>query len=289
MEEQIAGLPGWGVTATFIFKPNCWGLLEVFVMKKLLLLVMVGAVLLSVAPVLADGDFYVVAAGGGVGTKITSLPKEITSPGFYYLAGNLSYTGASSGIDVKCDDVTIDLMGFSLTNNGTGGAGIQFNNHKNVEIRNGTFSGWTYAISDGPAGGARNRALNIRVENGSYGIQFIGTDNLIKGCISDTLYIGIVCHGGVVSGNTVSNNDRGIVASKGTISGNTTRNCHTYGIEIKGASTVIHNTVVTTMASQIGFYINTADPTLVIQNTASGPGTRLTPGDGTVNVTNAGF
>ena len=42
--------------------------------RKLRLLVLVGAILLSVSPVLADGDFYVVAVGGGVGTKITSLP-----------------------------------------------------------------------------------------------------------------------------------------------------------------------------------------------------------------------
>jgi hypothetical protein len=39
--------------------------------------------MVTTAPALADGDFYVVAVGGGVGTKITSLPYPINSPGFY--------------------------------------------------------------------------------------------------------------------------------------------------------------------------------------------------------------
>ena len=57
--------------------------------RKFWFLMLVGAVLLNGSPVLADGDFYVVAGGGGVGTKITSLPYTIDKPGFYYLGGNL--------------------------------------------------------------------------------------------------------------------------------------------------------------------------------------------------------
>ena len=61
--------------------------------RKYWLLLLVCAVLLSGRPVLADGDFYVVVGGGGVGTKITSLPFTISAPGFYYLGSNLTYTG----------------------------------------------------------------------------------------------------------------------------------------------------------------------------------------------------
>ncbi|MCD4742361.1 MAG: hypothetical protein K8R67_07800 [Desulfobacteraceae bacterium] len=36
-------------------------------------------------------DFYIIAGNRGVGTKITSLPYEISSPGYYYIAENLSF------------------------------------------------------------------------------------------------------------------------------------------------------------------------------------------------------
>jgi hypothetical protein len=58
---------------------------------------LIGALGLSAAPVLADGDFYVIAGGGGVGTKISSLPYTITKPGFYYLAGNVTCLREQTG------------------------------------------------------------------------------------------------------------------------------------------------------------------------------------------------
>ena len=51
--------------------------------RQLWTLLLVAAVLGLAQPVWAD-DFYVIAGGGGVGTKITSLPYTITKPGFYY-------------------------------------------------------------------------------------------------------------------------------------------------------------------------------------------------------------
>jgi hypothetical protein len=247
------------------------------------------AVLLAGSPAWGDGDFYVIGGGGGVGTKITSLPFPINSPGFYYLTKDLDFSGSGNGIDVNVDDVTIDLMGFRLRDTASGFAGIHLNAHKNVEIRNGTFSGWTVAITDGSTSAARNRAFNIRVENGSYGVEFMGTGNLIKGCTSETTMTGLYCNGGVVSGNAVRNNTYGLVVNRATVSGNSAENCSNSGIYCSGPSTIIHNTVVTTATGQIGFRILTGDPVLVMQNTASGPGTRLSPGAGTVVVTNAGF
>ena len=46
-------------------------------------------------------------------TPIESLPFTISTPGSYYLTGNL--TSAGNGIVVTCDNATIDLMGFTLT------------------------------------------------------------------------------------------------------------------------------------------------------------------------------
>jgi hypothetical protein len=77
--------------------------------------------LLSSSPAWAE-DFYVIAGGGAVGTKITSVPYIITQPGFYYLGGNLSYNATGNAITVNANDVTIDLMGCTLSC--TTGSGI---------------------------------------------------------------------------------------------------------------------------------------------------------------------
>jgi hypothetical protein len=261
--------------------------------RKLWLFALVAAVLLSAAPVLADGDFYVVAVGGGVGTKITSLPKNIDTPGFYYLTSNLSYSGTSDGITIGSDDVTIDLMGFRLIGPGSSSSshGIKINGHKNVEVRNGSLNGWFAGLTDFT--GLRNRALNLRVENCGWGIDFEGLGGggyLIKGCSVEVIHTGIRIYGGVATGNVVINCDHGI-DGLGTISGNSASNCPAYGILCNGGS-LIGNTVVNpTGGAAIGIQIATPDPVLVTQNTVSGPGTHFATigGSATVNVNNAGF
>ena len=124
-------------------------------------LTLIGLLVLSAAPVWADGDFYVVAVGGGVGTKITSLPKTINTPGFYYLTSNLSYSGTSDGITVESDDVTIDLMGFELkgpTSGSSSARGIRIGSAtalNNVEVRNGCLTGWFYNLINAGTKGSR--------------------------------------------------------------------------------------------------------------------------------------
>ena len=114
--------------------------------RKIWLLAMVGAVLLSGTAAGAD-DFYVIGARVAQGTNIIKLPLTINASGYYYLTGNLTYTGGA-GITVDADNVTIDLMGFVLTGASTGGAGygIFLGTKQNVEVRNGTVTGWYWAV-----------------------------------------------------------------------------------------------------------------------------------------------
>lgn len=132
---------------------------------------------------LARAEFYVISVPAGVGTPITSAPYTISSPGFYYFRKDLTSSG--TGITVNTDNVTIDLMGFSLTGSGTGYfMGIDITGGRNnVEIRNGTvrnFSG--HGINDINAG-LRQRIINMRVQdNGAYGIHISGNSHLVQNC-----------------------------------------------------------------------------------------------------------
>ena len=151
--------------------------------RKYWLLLLVFAVLQNGSPVLADGDFYVIAGGSGVGTRITSVPYEIKNPGFYYLSGNLTYSGSTNAITVSADDVTLDLMGFSLTNSGAPGTtnGIHMSGRSNVEIRNGTVRGFYRGVCE-LGGGNYHRAINVRATGNTKGIYWGGYHCLIKGC-----------------------------------------------------------------------------------------------------------
>jgi hypothetical protein len=223
--------------------------------RKIWLLALVGAVLLSAGTAWAQDEFYVIAAGPtAVGTKITSLPYTISTPGFYYLTGNLSYSGIFPGITVNSDDVTLDLMGFSLSGPGSGPGpnAICMPGRKNVEIRNGTVSGWAGGIYDNTLAALRYRVINMRVENATDGIHLYGGGHLIKGC--------------------------------------TVGDCGC-AIFLGGAGSIIGNTVIA-ISGQIGIYIisDMSDPVLMDQNAVSGAGSHFIPaGTGIVKTANNAF
>jgi hypothetical protein len=230
-------------------------------MKRLVLLALIGVILLGGTPVLADGDFYVIAGGGGVGTKITSLPYTINAPGFYYLGGNL-HANSGNGIIINSYDVTLDLMGFSLSgtagNKGISSTAVQ----SNVEVRNGILSAWEYAI-DLPTG---TENIGIRVVNVR-----------VFGCNSGGIRVGGASAGSLVKGCTVSRAivDCGIQITRGSVIGNTVDYCPT-GIRLTTGS-IIGNTIFTD-SGQIGISLsgNAASNFILIdQNTVNGDGIHL--------------
>ena len=206
--------------------------------KKLMLLVLVCTVILINSPVFADGEFYVIAGGGGVGTKISSLPYTISTPGFYYLSKDLSTSGA--GITVNVDNVTIDLMGFSLKYTGiTGAAGIDMNGRTNVEIRNGTVISFSYGIHESNAtNGAKHRVINVRAINNSYGIWLAGVNHLVNGCTGSNGVTGIYVFNGTISNCVACNNsDTGIYLEwAGSAIGNIAAQNTIYGFHFGGGA-----------------------------------------------------
>jgi hypothetical protein len=279
---------------------------------------------LNLGSALADDGFYVVAVGGGVGAKITRLPCTISASGFYYLSGNLTHgSDTPPAITVAADDVTIDLMGFSLSGNAIN-KGVYLNGGKNLEIRNGTLRNFYDAVLSETADDG-HRVVNVRVQGNTYGIALAG--GMVKGCtILDNAESGVFLGQGIVTGNVISNNRTGIhtygatvrgnfisncimgiygkgvmhdniisyctgsgVAAWGTISGNTVSNC-LVGIDMQQAGSVIGNTVFCA-SGQTGIKIPTSSltPVMMNQNTVSGDGAHYTGGgDATVWGINAG-
>jgi len=163
-----------------------------------------------------SADFYVIAGSQGVGTEIRSLPYTISSSGFYYITKDLSCEAGSHGITINVDNVTVDLMGFSLV--GPGGTGdddgIYMMGRENVGIRNGTVRNFNNCGIRDSAVGAGHHIFNIRVkDNASIGICLHSRSNIIKNCTavkngSHGIYAGV---GSTIIGNTCSGNtDHGI-------------------------------------------------------------------------------
>lgn len=223
-------------------------------MKRIIwLLALVGILSLNTPTVWAD-EFYVVTGGGGVGTKITSLPATISTPGFYYLGDNLAYSGSGSGaaITISANDVTLDLMGFSLTNNGAEEQtrGITMNGRTNVEIRNGTVRGFGFGVYEASAEGGMHRTINIRAIGNTAGIYLRGTNHLIKNCNATNNYSGFILASGLLTGCAASKNF--------------------YGMVVYGPGSVLNNTA--TNNSENNFYFGYGVPTaiLVDRNSAFG-------------------
>lgn len=264
--------------------------------RKLLPALVLCLVLFSAAAAQADGDIYV---GGPWGTRITSLPYEIKTPGSYYLGGNLLYAGTSNAITISSDNVTLDLMGFKLERTGAiVPHGIYMTGRTNVEIRNGTLIGWLCGIQESDESGRLHRIINVRVVNAS--ILLKGLGHLVTGCEVTTgqTYSPIAINTGTVSGCTLKFEDAvGIPISGGIIrdnvligtgsgtprygiaasgvgflvKGNKVSGC-AYGIRGGGGCNIIGNTVDaasgTTGVWSFDDYSNLLD-----QNTVTGAGT----------------
>jgi hypothetical protein len=119
---------------------------------------------------------------------ISSLPAAISEPGSYYVTGNLTGTG---GIAIFCDDVTLDLSGFTLKGTATSGSGIRIGTssepRKNVTIKNGKLTGWQFYGVDSTYGSAvvlENLSGNNNRSGGTGngGGCAIGEESFVKSC-----------------------------------------------------------------------------------------------------------
>lgn len=179
----------------------------------------------------------------------SDLPLTITEPNSYYLVEVANFTSiANHAITVECNDVTIDLMGYTLKGPDSGNkAGIFMYNRRNVEVRNGTISDWGYS-GVYATGGENHRVVGVRaVSNVGSGIILGGSGSLVKDCIASYnggrgISVSGLCS---VTGNTVfDNGGDGIYAYRfGTLTDNTISWNGRCGIEAVYDCTLTGNTI----------------------------------------------
>ena len=183
----------------------------------------------------------------------SDLPMTITEPNSYYLVEDVNFTDdANNAITIECNNVTIDLMGYTLKGPDSGDkSGVYIDGQTNVEIRNGTIRDFgSYAIANvGGVISGGHRVLNIRaLSNLEGGIFLYGYGILIKDCTAlENSSDGISCLGGsgnTVTGNMCSNNGGlGIVITgPSTATGNTCFYNRFAGITAERSTTVTGNT-----------------------------------------------
>jgi len=168
-------------------------------------------------------------------------PYIIDTSGSYYLEGDRRSTG--SGIVVNIDNVTIDLMGYTLS--GYNSTGISAIDRTNVKIVNGTITGFAAGI-DADGNAAKHVLVdNIRVISViNVGIS-IGSHSVVRKSISFGGLTGIsVWDNCLVTGNIVSGNrHNGISTGAGCIvEGNTSSDNANDGIFVNWNSRVSNNT-----------------------------------------------
>ena len=216
--------------------------------------------LMVFCPLAVAGDLQPPAAPGPTMKTLDEVEPRIPIPasstpagtffinqsGSYYLEGNRLCSG--DGIVVGVNDVTIDLMGYSLIGDNSVGHGINTGTRSNVEIRNGTIRDFASYGVIGSSTYSYNRAVRVidirSISNGGSGIYIGAQGGLVKNCtvikcggigIYSSLY-------SVITGNTsVDNGIHGIYASSCTITDNVVSgNC---GTGIYAPRSVVKNNI----------------------------------------------
>jgi hypothetical protein len=220
-------------------------------------------------------------------TPIRVLPFTISVPGSYYVAGNLAGVSGQNGITIAADNVTLDLMGFTLTGGAGSLHGITFSGGpKIVSVRNGILRDWG-------SNGLRAETVFSGLfeglqayDNGAHGVWIAGENNIVRHSVAEYNNVGIALvtttaqGGGIVEGCSVLNNSIGIFVNHNT----TVRHNQVHGNSLTGISAVgAGNRVEANNAAGNGTGFDIPDPgSLVIRNSARGNTNNYSIGAGNV-------
>lgn len=110
----------------------------------------------------------------------------IAQPGSYYLTGSVTGQAGRNGIVIRANNVSIDLLGFTVQGVSGSGDGIvvEGNNRSGITITNGYVNGWG-ASGISLFGGARNiRISHITASNNGGSGIFASSGALITNCLA---------------------------------------------------------------------------------------------------------
>lgn len=175
-------------------------------------------------------------------TAITSLPFTISSPGSYYLTGNL--TSDTSGITVMVNDVTIDLKNYSITGtSAVDSSGIYFFKSNNGVVKNGTVRKFHNGIYATGSGVGLTKITNVSAMENVWGMRIGGFGSHIEKCNVNENTYGIHAQGKILYNVASYNTYDGIYAGfESIIIGNITSYNGADGIRSAAGSTMIQNT-----------------------------------------------
>jgi len=220
-------------------------------------------------------------------TPISSLPYDIKDSGSYYLTGNLAST--TNGIFIYADNVTLDLMGFTLSGAGAGDGihvvGTSGDERYNVMIKRGIVNEFNFGLRCLSMNNSRIEHLVVSGHS-STGVRIDGTSlgtcngNTLAHClISRNGGSGVIIDGedGACNGNTLvhctidGNGGNGcyLQGEDGQCNGNTITNCSisnntSRGIHLRGpggecnGNAIVANTINGNGNRGINLYTNQA-------------------------------
>jgi parallel beta-helix repeat protein len=158
-------------------------------------------------------------------TPISSLPYTIKYPGSYYLTGNLAST--TNGIVIHANQVTLDLMGFTLSGAGAGDGirveGTSGDERYNVMIKRGIVNGFNFGLRCTSMNNSRIEHLVVS-DNSSTAVRIDGTSSGF-------------CNGNTLAHCTISRNGgSGVIidGDQGQCNGNTLDHCTIEGNGVNG-------------------------------------------------------
>ena len=113
----------------------------------------------------------------------------ISSPGSYFLSGDIIAADARDGIRIEANDVSLDLRGFRVSGASTGGIGILYGNGQSQQssvkrciLRNGIVTGWkSHGVAAENASQGLFRDI-IASANGGIGLNVKGAS--VSGCVA---------------------------------------------------------------------------------------------------------
>ena len=118
----------------------------------------------------------------------SDMPFTISSPGFYCLAEDVSFSSGSAGICIDADCVVFDLNSHSITNGlGGGGSAVEVAaNRAHIKIRNGTIVGTGIAFDRGVDLASTSSFIsvcNLRVRDTADGFSIRGSSQAVRDCV----------------------------------------------------------------------------------------------------------